>query len=229
MIRSRHRITTWMALLGYGLVASGLPLPLGGPLSGAAEAVAAKRLAGKDRSRPFPCMDKPCGCATAEQCFTNCCCNTPSQTLAWARTRGLEPALLADLARRATPEAPGAKVPASCCTARATGPSCCTAADDTCREGLVCSDDRSLAAEPTTMTGLATPAGDEESAAGFVVLRAMLACGGIVAQWCAAGAAPPPARIEVRFCLHCVDTLRVTDLVATCRADDLDVPPPRAA
>lgn len=229
MIRFRTRITTWMAILGYGLVASGLPLPVGGLLPGAADGVAAKRLAGKDRSRPFPCMDTPCGCASAEQCFTNCCCNTPSQTLAWARARGLEPALIAALARRATQEAPATQAQASCCATQAAQPSCCTAADDTCGGDDVCSADRSLGAKPTAMPGPTKPAGDEAPAAGCVVLRAMLACGGIVAQWCAVGAAPPPARIDMPSCCHCIDTLCIEDLAPACRADDLDVPPPRAA
>jgi len=61
-----RRITTWLAILGYTLVASGLPLPLGGVgVPAARDTATTKRLAAKDRSRPFPCMDKPCGCDTA--------------------------------------------------------------------------------------------------------------------------------------------------------------------
>lgn len=38
---------------------------------------------GKDRSRPFPCQDRPCGCRTAEQCWQRCCCFSREQRLAW--------------------------------------------------------------------------------------------------------------------------------------------------
>ena len=38
----------------------------------------------KDRSKPYPCMDRPCGCASAEQCWKKCCCFTNQQKVAWA-------------------------------------------------------------------------------------------------------------------------------------------------
>jgi len=82
-----RRITIWLAIVGYTLVASGIPLPLAGSASQSADSAAAKRLAGKDRSRPFPCMDKTCGCATAQQCFTSCCCNPPAQARACAKAQ----------------------------------------------------------------------------------------------------------------------------------------------
>jgi len=115
-------------LAGYAIVASGLPIPLGvdhGPRSAAAE----KRLAGKDRSRPFPCMDKPCGCATAEQCFSNCCCNTPAETLAWARARKVDPAVIAALQRRVAVPAETAASASSCCSVNK-DTTCCSAASE---------------------------------------------------------------------------------------------------
>lgn len=39
---------------------------------------------GKDLSSPFPCMDRPCGCASAEQCWKDCCCFNNQQKIAWA-------------------------------------------------------------------------------------------------------------------------------------------------
>jgi len=94
------RAVAWLMLATYVVVASGLPLPIAGgpPAVGSA---AATQLADKDRSRPFPCVDKPCGCATAEQCFAACCCNTPAELLAWASTHDLDPATLHALKRRA--------------------------------------------------------------------------------------------------------------------------------
>lgn len=38
----------------------------------------------KDRSQPFPCQNRPCGCRSAEQCWKKCCCFTNAQKLAWA-------------------------------------------------------------------------------------------------------------------------------------------------
>jgi len=39
----------------------------------------------KDRSEPFPCQDRPCGCRSAQQCWKKCCCFTNEQKLAWTR------------------------------------------------------------------------------------------------------------------------------------------------
>jgi len=92
----------------HSLVASGLPLPLGGltdpAMAVGGEEVAAARLAAKDRSTPFPCQDKPCGCNSAKQCFSSCCCHTPKELLAWARANGLEPAVLTALTHRVASE-----------------------------------------------------------------------------------------------------------------------------
>lgn len=57
---SASRAVAWLMLATYVVVASGLPLPMasGPPAVGSA---AATQLADKDRSRPFPCLDKPCG------------------------------------------------------------------------------------------------------------------------------------------------------------------------
>ncbi|MBX3360419.1 MAG: hypothetical protein KF912_10080 [Phycisphaeraceae bacterium] len=42
-------------------------------------------------SEPFPCQSHSCGCATAQQCWTSCCCNTPHQRLVWAVRNGVNP------------------------------------------------------------------------------------------------------------------------------------------
>lgn len=215
---SRKRITTWCAVWGYVLVASGLPLPFGAvqPVGhGAARDAAGKRLAAKDRTRPFPCMDKPCGCATAEQCFTNCCCHTPAETLAWARSHGVEPDVLEALARRAGVVV-AATPPRGCCSAAAPEPSCCAAND----------------AEPSCCAASAPPQRAAEPAAASlrtVTLRALLACGGIVAQWSAVAGAPPPARLTVPPMLDlAVDPLEIADEFLPGQRPAPESPPPRA-
>lgn len=45
----------------------------------------------KDSSQAFPCQSCPCGCKTAEQCWTSCCCFTPAERLAWAQKNGVTP------------------------------------------------------------------------------------------------------------------------------------------
>jgi hypothetical protein len=45
----------------------------------------------KDRSRPYPCQDRPCGCASADECWHHCCCMNNKEKLAWARAHGVTP------------------------------------------------------------------------------------------------------------------------------------------
>jgi hypothetical protein len=206
----RHRLTAWLVLAGYALVASGLPLPIGvahGPRSAAAE----KRVAGKDRSRAFPCMDKPCGCATAEQCFSNCCCNTPAELLAWAQANRVEPGVIAALGRRLAAAGPDTTAAVSCCAST--------------RQAECCADPVAELPEHC-----AEPAAVEPVSRHTVVLSAMLACGGIVSQWLAGGAAlPPSAVVAVVFVAPLAEPCVGGDDV--CRAERAEpaAPPPRLA
>lgn len=43
----------------------------------------------KDRSQPFPCMNRPCGCRSADECWKKCCCFTNIQKVAWAKANGV--------------------------------------------------------------------------------------------------------------------------------------------
>lgn len=46
----------------------------------------------KDISRPFPCMDRPCGCLTYEACWAgDCCCFTLAEKRAWANAHNITP------------------------------------------------------------------------------------------------------------------------------------------
>lgn len=202
-----HRITAWMALIGYTLVASGLPLPMGAAAPAASDSPAAKRLAVKDRSRPFPCMDKPCGCATAEQCFSNCCCNTPAELLAWAKANRIDPAVIVALKRRAAALAPQA----SCCSTPAKTSCCAEAAELSCCE--------SESTEPEVM-----PVSTET-----VVLRAMLACGGIMAEWLAMGIAlPSQPVVACDRSTELIASLILVNEVSLSERAAPDGPPPRS-
>jgi hypothetical protein len=39
----------------------------------------------------FPCEGCACGCLSARDCWTNCCCHSPAERLAWARRNGVTP------------------------------------------------------------------------------------------------------------------------------------------
>lgn len=64
------------ATVMYFAMVSGLAVPTG---------------QGIDWSEPFPCMHCHCGCKTAKQCWTNCCCHTLQERLAWAKAKGVTP------------------------------------------------------------------------------------------------------------------------------------------
>lgn len=42
-------------------------------------------------SELFPCMDNPCGCKTAAQCWEKCCCYDDAQKIAWAQQHDVVP------------------------------------------------------------------------------------------------------------------------------------------
>ena len=108
----RGRGGTWLALLGQVIAVVGLPLPAAGA---------------KDQSRPFPCQHRACGCLSAGDCWTSCCCFTAAQRIAWAEQHDAEPPQsLFEQARQETsghdccdddncPECPDTQ-PKPCCT-----------------------------------------------------------------------------------------------------------------
>ncbi len=71
----------------YVITAAGVPLP-GGNLA-------------KKSGEMFPCMDCPCGCNSAEQCWRSCCCHSLAERMDWAHDHGVRPPEYAiDEARR---------------------------------------------------------------------------------------------------------------------------------
>jgi hypothetical protein len=173
-------------------------------------------------------MDKPCGCATAEQCFANCCCHTPTERLAWARAHNVEAAVLAALERRAgtEPRKPGS----GCCAKKAAKPAYSAPSLDLVGPDI-CSEYQSLAATPAPVSVENSPEPAEESPQPrLVVLRAMLACGGIAAEWFSCGASLPPPAIVAAVVTYepPLITLDVADDEMICVPSVPDLPPPRA-
>ena len=221
------RATIWLALLGYALVASGLPLPLGTTTPANPSSAAGKRLAVKDRSQPFPCMDKSCGCATAEQCFRQCCCNTPAETLAWARAHKIDLAVIAALQQRVAVAAPPTQ--GSCCSSarscRSTEPIAATGSGG----AELCSEESSAAAATLANAG-GEPVVPQRDGQRSVVLRALLACSGIAAQWVSGGASlPPPPAVAVTLATLVIDSIALADDEFSHDRAAPDAPPPRVA
>lgn len=221
MMRKRQRffqrLVTWLAMLGYALIVSGLPLGGFGAVAGHS-AVAAKRLAAKDRSARFPCQDTPCGCLSARQCFTDCCCRSPAETLAWARANGVTADVLLALEQRAAgpvePKAGG-----------------CCAADASEDLSEVCFEYDYLAA--TGQTAAAAESDDPAVAvvpvsAHAVVLKSLLACNGLLAEWLAAVTCLPPSLVSAVSCGEWPpEVLSLPTVSAACERDEPAAPPPR--
>lgn len=258
---STARHVRWLAVIGWCLIASGIPMP------GIARQ-SDRHSPSKDRSRPFPCMDSPCGCGTAEQCFSSCCCHSPAERLAWARAHGLDVGLLTALedlvAACPNPSDPTAERPHAARPSEGTpvdghhGESCCGTVSPPCCEspttktavGGSCAKARRQAADSTAATGVRDRGGDRAflgrtsaddadpsrtnsgtpapaPAGGGIVLRAMLACQGVI-PGLGSGEVPLPAP-AVGWQDDCAPwgAAPTIDDVATGHAARPELPPPR--
>lgn len=88
-------------LVAAAFCAAYLPLPM--PL---------KSHAVKDRSTPFACQDRPCGCSTADQFWKRCCCFNTKQKLEWAKLHSVTPPAYVVAT---TPKTAEKKDPGGCC------------------------------------------------------------------------------------------------------------------
>lgn len=101
------RLLAAAALCGYALGAAGFPIVR----------------PAKSSAIPFPCQDNPCGCTSAEECYTHCCCHSAEERLAFARRHGVtlpkawEAALQAQVAaaRQDASQAEPEAQPCPCC------------------------------------------------------------------------------------------------------------------
>jgi len=87
----RHTSERWLSLLLLlTFLTSHLPIPVANSQS---------YLSGI----PFPCRGGKCGCSSATQCWTSCCCLSPSARKAWAKKRGITPPRFAILDETISP------------------------------------------------------------------------------------------------------------------------------
>lgn len=118
--RFASRATLVVLALAYVMLVAGVSIPVSTPKS----------------AERFPCENCPCGCATAEFCWKNCCCHSAEERLAWAKENGVTPPkfvkLQAELDK--SHERSLAVLP-PCCRAAAAERSCCS---NTGSEGACC-------------------------------------------------------------------------------------------
>jgi hypothetical protein len=136
----------------------------------------------KDRSIPFPCQDRACGCRTAEQCWQDCCCFTREEHVAFARSHDLElpPGYEAGGGWNDRPQRQAE--PKSCCAAS----SCCANHGATAQnfeepKPSCCAQPTSLASSPTSPSSTA-----------WVIGEQLLKCRGLTLSWVQAGTILPP-------------------------------------
>jgi hypothetical protein len=81
--RLARRLVAGLALVAYLFTSAGfLPLPV---------------LPHKKKSgTPFPCQDHLCGCSSAKECWTHCCCFSVEERWAWAAAHHVEPPAYAE-------------------------------------------------------------------------------------------------------------------------------------
>ena len=86
-------------------------------LTAASIGIAVPTLVERISDEMYPCMNCPCGCASAEACWRDCCCFTHQQKLAWAEEKGVVPPKFVVASARAEAELPPCcrKRMASCC------------------------------------------------------------------------------------------------------------------
>jgi len=157
------------ALVAYLAASVGLPLPV--PTL-------------KKSDQPFPCQNRPCGCQTAEQFWTGCCCFTPEERWAWARANKVQPPAYAE--RPSTSEACANALERSCCRAR-------EASETEPRTHSCCQQQQSKPSccqKPSPLAGEQSP--QPVSAVGWLIGSAALKCNGGNILWLSLGAESLP-------------------------------------
>lgn len=125
-----HRKTNLAARLKACLVLACLFLPfLGIPFPSGVK---------KDRSTPFPCQNKSCGCMSAADCKHGCCCFSEDERREWARFHGVDPSKIAPEESSPTIESSSIIPSSKGLIERQHGPCCCHCSNETAQQNLCC-------------------------------------------------------------------------------------------
>lgn len=198
--------------LAFFVATVGVPLPAGRT---------------KDRSIPFPCMDRPCGCHDAAGCKAHCCCFSSEEKLAWAAEHEVDPTpFVEDAALQRVQVAGGYRgfrvqgfdvrdsYHADCCRSNAVA--CCS--DEA-------SDRRGDCGQTAMSVGPEHPA---DSSDGLISIAAYRQCNGLQPLWTLLHAALPPPD-SIRFEFDFLPTGHVTERSRTLTTVSFSpaTPPPR--
>ena len=140
---------------------------------------------GKDKSRPFPCQDRPCGCGSADQCWKQCCCFTNSEKVAWAQANSVS--VPDEVIAAAKTERPKPKERCSACCGASAGDAVC---DSSATQPETAPPDNS--GDPPSLRGVTTHRS--------VLIIAAQKCQGHHWHWVAV----PWAVDLASFCVGCV-------------------------
>jgi len=212
----RNTLRRWPAklvLLGYVWMCCGGTIPATILMS----SETLKKVAAKDRSVPFPCMNKPCGCRTAEQCFKSCCCSTKAERIAWAKAHAVSEQYVA-LAEQAE-EKPATK---SCCPSKETL-LCCQHAvkkSSCCEQSTPQKKGCEQRSEPSPSK--------QSQAPGFSMLAAMKCAGLQVGALGVPLSLPGGDFVDSLVQLEQVDVVVIVTIFYTAHSDAPSTPPPNS-
>jgi hypothetical protein len=163
----------------------------------------------KDRSQPYPCMDHPCGCRSAEACWRGCCCFTMAQKLVWAKAHGVMPPAFVVAA---------AKSEAKITSCRKSNSTCC--------------DTHDHSSAPDHGSDIAPAPEVEPKNSGFQVVLVLAEdsrrCHGLAPLWFLLGAAMPTPYLECSIDLLPTGEVTVFSPKLASLSVRPDVPPPRS-
>lgn len=175
----------------------------------------------KDRSRPFPCRDRACGCRSAEECWQGCCCFTDREKLAWAAANDVVAPdyVVAAAAQEAVAATEHVR---SCCALRSVPPDGIAAHS---RGAAAVCEDANLAG--SVVPGASPPA---ETAPDYVLGVLLQRCRGQSPTWHSLPPCVLPAAVNFALSHEVVCTLRPTDVPwPAAQSPRPPEPPPRAA
>ncbi len=197
-----RRLAVLAALSAFLATTMGVPLP-SGPV--------------KDRSQPFACMDRACGCMNAAQCWKGCCCFSDREKLAWALAHNVEPpaSLLHDVL-----EAPAAERQSFARRAKLSASKCCK------QHSAVPYDH--AAPHDHAAHGHAPPSRSRPTT-NLVIASAWRHCHGLAPTWSVLGAVtPPPEVVAWQFEWTLVSRVCPPSTLASSLTYPPPLPPPRA-
>jgi len=200
--RFARRLLVWVALGTFVAGTAGIPMVVQVPQD-------------KDRSQPFPCMNRPCGCASAEACWRGCCCFTTSQKLAWAEAHGVTPP--AFVVATATGQTAGVG-----CSTKSV---CCEDSEHDLRDLPSATSCRSVA---KSSPGHDVDSGSDDYQLVFVLADASRKCQGVAQLWLLLSTAMLTEPVQFAIDLHGAgDVTTFTPRLASASFQPA-VPPPRA-